>query len=226
MPPSTGPAARLLRAANVGQSWGMGLEPRPVEVHSTSEPGRDSETQHPLETAGAGAEAALAGRVRYPEPAYHVERGYQELQTQEAPASSSTILPSQERYRGVWCARAFLAELVFKLWTLLTERCLQGRPRTVAYWPRRTGAHGCDMPPTGERVKRQHPFRQSAAPPCPPRPQEALTRLRRTTSRARGCAFAPAASYLHSKTRLEAGVHHSRDPPTGLWPGRGDAPAE
>ena len=69
--------------------------------------GRDSETQHPLETAGAGAEAALAGRVRYPEPAYHLVRGYPELQTQEAPASSSTILPSQERYRGVWCARAF-----------------------------------------------------------------------------------------------------------------------
>jgi hypothetical protein len=60
-----------------------------------------------LKGARAGAEAALAGRFRYPEPVYHVVRGYPELQTQEAPAPSSRILPSQERYRGVWCARAF-----------------------------------------------------------------------------------------------------------------------
>jgi hypothetical protein len=60
-----------------------------------------------LKGARAGAEAALAGRYRYPEPVYHVVRGYPELQTQEAPAPSSRILPSQERYRGVWCARAF-----------------------------------------------------------------------------------------------------------------------
>ena len=68
-----------------------------------------------LKGARAGAEAALAGRFRYPEPVYHVVRGYPELQTQEAPAPSSRILPSQERYRGVWCACAFfkLAELVF-----------------------------------------------------------------------------------------------------------------
>jgi hypothetical protein len=60
-----------------------------------------------LKGARAGAEAALAGRFPYPEPIFHVVRGYPELQTQEAPAPSSRILPSQERYRGVWCARAF-----------------------------------------------------------------------------------------------------------------------
>jgi hypothetical protein len=60
-----------------------------------------------LKGARAGAEAALAGRFPYPEPIFHVVRGYPELQTQEAPAPSSRILPSQERYRGVWCACAF-----------------------------------------------------------------------------------------------------------------------
>jgi hypothetical protein len=60
-----------------------------------------------LKGARAGAEAALAGCSRYPEPVYHVVRGYPELQTQEAPASSSRTLPSQERYRGVWWARVF-----------------------------------------------------------------------------------------------------------------------
>ena len=55
-----------------------------------------------LKGARAGADAALAGRFRYPEPVYHVVRGYPELQTQEAPAPSSRILTGTYRCK---CSR-------------------------------------------------------------------------------------------------------------------------
>lgn len=99
------------------------------------------------ERAGQGpAEAAptersdeqLAGP--YPEPAYFVEFAYPELQTpQDASASSSSILPSQDRYRGVWCVNRDLFDAT-GLSRHLTERRLiwQGRPRTVAHRPPRT----------------------------------------------------------------------------------------
>ena len=58
------------------------------------------------------AEAAPAERLdellagRYPEPAYVVEFAYPGLQTPQD-ASSSSILPSQDRYRGVWCVNPY-----------------------------------------------------------------------------------------------------------------------
>ena len=88
----------------------------------------------------------LAGQ--YPEPAYFVEFAYPELQTpQDASASSSSILPSQDRYRGVWCVNCDLFDAT-GLSRHLTERRLiwQGRPRTVAHRPPRTGTHALHLP--------------------------------------------------------------------------------
>ncbi len=83
------------------------------------------------------AEAAPAERLdellagRYPEPAYVVEFAYPGLQTpQEASASSSSILPSQDRYRGVWCVNPYYGIPYYfgATWlsALLTQRWLTG----------------------------------------------------------------------------------------------------
>jgi hypothetical protein len=98
-------------------------------MRRASGPAWEPEPDHSPSQETVGTEAALAGPhsderppLRYPEPTYHVEYAYPELQTQEAPESSNPTLPSQENYLGVWCVSHYLVCFGrIGLSTLLTE---------------------------------------------------------------------------------------------------------